>query len=215
MYATISADIVSSTSLSGDSMKELNNGLKHCLEEISTHYQGFWGRIVRGDSIECALENPADALEVAILLKAWVKSFEPQDKKASKNFNKYGLRIAIGIGEMNTISKDNDMLDGEAIYRSGRALDKDLKGWSKYSFVISMSDAEREKSLNVIVSFINHLLHQASARQCQILYNRILSADSREAAEKLGITVSGINQTLKVIGWTSIEQAIEYYRSSM
>lgn len=215
MYATISADIVSSTSLSGDSIRELNNGLKRCLEDINTRYNGFWGRIVRGDSIECALDNPADALEVAILLKAWVKSFEPRDKMASKFFYRYGLRIAIGIGEMNTISKDNDMLDGEAIYRSGRALDKDLKGWSKYSFIISMSDAEHQKSLNVIVSFINHLLHHASARQCQILCNRILSADSRETAEKLGITVSGINQTLKVIGWTSIEQAIQYYRSIM
>ena len=44
MYAAISADVVSSTSLSRESMIELNEKLKKCLYILEEHFQGFWGR---------------------------------------------------------------------------------------------------------------------------------------------------------------------------
>ena len=46
MYTTISADVVSSTSLSKEAMIELNERLKKCLSTLEVCYQGFWGRIV-------------------------------------------------------------------------------------------------------------------------------------------------------------------------
>lgn len=103
MYATISADVVSSTSLSKEAMIELNERLKKCLSTLELRYQGFWGRIVKGDSIECVMDFPEDAFEAALILKTLVKSFEPSDVNDSKRFNRYGLRIAIGIGEMKTM----------------------------------------------------------------------------------------------------------------
>lgn len=69
MYAAISADVVSSTSLSRESMIELNEKLKKCLYILERRYQGFWGRIVKGDSIECVMNRPEDAFEVALILK--------------------------------------------------------------------------------------------------------------------------------------------------
>lgn len=103
MYATISADVVSSTSLLKEAMIELNERLKKCLSTLELRYQGFWGRIVKGDSIECVMDFPEDAFEAALILKTLVKSFEPSDVNDSKRFNRYGLRIAIGIGEMKTM----------------------------------------------------------------------------------------------------------------
>ena len=210
MYAAISADVVSSTSLSRESMIELNEKLRKCLSILEERYQGFWGRIVRGDSIECIMDRPEDAFEVALILKTWVKSFEPSNKD-DKRFNRYGLRIAIGIGEMKTIDRGLDMMDGDAIYRSGRTMDK-LVGRAKYSFVISMADSEHEQALQVILTLVNQLLNNATARKCETLCERILSSDTSKTAEKMGISVSGVNQTLKDIGWSAIEQAILYYR---
>ena len=211
MYAAISADVVSSTSLSRESMIELNEKLRKCLYILEERYQGFWGRIVRGDSIECIMDSPEDAFEVALILKTWVKSFEPSNIQEDKRFNRYGLRIAIGIGEMKTIDRGLDMMDGDAIYRSGRTMDK-LVGRAKYSFVISMADSEHEQALQVILTLVNQLLNNATARKCETLCERILSSDTSKTAEKMGIAVSGVNQTLKDLGWSAIEQAIIYYR---
>ncbi len=211
MYAAISADVVSSTSLSRESMIELNEKLKKCLYILERRYQGFWGRIVKGDSIECIMSRPEDAFEVALILKTWVKSFEPSNIQEDKRFNRYGLRIAIGIGEMKTLDRGLDMMDGDAIYRSGRAMDK-LVGRAKYSFVISMADSEHEQALQVILTLVNQLLNNATARKCETLCERILSSDTSKTAEKMGISVSGVNQTLKDLGWSAIEQAIIYYR---
>lgn len=211
MYAAISADVVSSTSLSRESMIELNEKLRECLSILEKRYQGFWGRIVRGDSIECVMDRPEDAFEVALILKTWVKSFEPNNTPNDKRFNRYGLRIAIGIGEMKTIDHGLDMMDGDAIYRSGRTLDK-LVGRAKYSFGISMADREQEQALQVILTLVNQLLNNATARKCETLCERILSADTSKTAEKMGISVSGVNQTLKDLGWGAIEQSILYYR---
>ncbi len=212
MYAAISADVVSSTSLSRESMIELNEKLKKCLCILERRYQGFWGRIVKGDSIECVMDKPEDAFEVALILKTWIKSFEPNNNiQKAKRFNRYGLRIAIGIGEMKTIDRGLDMMDGDAIYRSGRTMDK-LVGRAKYSFVISMVDSEYEQALQVILTLVNQLLNNATARKCETLCERILSSDTSKTAEKMGISVSGVNQTLKDLGWSAIEQAIIYYR---
>lgn len=211
MYAAISADVVSSTSLSRESMIELNEKLKECLYILERRYNGFWGRIVKGDSIECVMSRPEDAFEVALILKTWVKSFEPSNIQEDKRFNRYGLRIAIGIGEMKTLDRGLDMMDGDAIYRSGRAMDK-LVGRAKYSFVISMADNEHEQALQVILTLVNQLLNNATARKCETLCERILSSDTSKTAEKMGISVSGVNQTLKDLGWSAIEQAIIYYR---
>ena len=152
-----------------------------------------------------------DAFEAALILKTLVKSFEPSDVNDSKRFNRYGLRIAIGIGEMKTIDCNLDMMDGDAIYRSGRTLSK-LKGRAKYSFAISMENEEYEQALQVILTLVNQLLNNATARKCETLCERILASDTSKTAEKMGISVSGVNQTLKDIGWSAIEQAIIYYR---
>lgn len=214
MYASISADIVSSTSLTIQSTIELNDYIKKILEILESQYDGFWGRLVRGDTIECTLSHPEDALEIAILLKSWVKAFKQSEYSESPRFSKYGLRLAIGIGKMNIVNKELDMMDGEAIYRSGRSLDM-LKGRSKYSMTISMSQEQYEEPLNIILSLINQLLNNATSRKCRILCERLLLPTSNEVAEKMGITVSGVNQTLNEFGWSNIEQAIKFYHKTI
>lgn len=213
MYATISADVVSSTSLSKESMLKLNEHIKNCLTLLEDRYSGFWGRIVRGDTIECVLESPKDALEAALVLKTWVKSFIP-DHEAKDSFNKYGLRIAIGLGEMKTVSRELDMMDGDAIYRSGRALDS-LVGRLKYAFTISMADKTQEEILKIMFSLINDLVNTATARRCRTLYEKILYKDASLIAKNMGITESGVNQNLNALCWSSIEQVIEYYKKTV
>jgi len=48
MVATISADIVSSTSLNTSELIGLRRRLQELFERIAENSPGFWGRIVRG-----------------------------------------------------------------------------------------------------------------------------------------------------------------------
>jgi hypothetical protein len=75
-----------------------------------------------------------------------------------------------------------------------------------------MENEEYEQALQVILTLVNQLLNNATARKCETLYERILASDTSETAEKMSISVSGVNQTLNDIGWRAIEQAIIYYR---
>ena len=44
----------------------LKNYIKYAFgENYIYRLSGFWGRIVRGDSIECVMDRPEDAFEVA------------------------------------------------------------------------------------------------------------------------------------------------------
>lgn len=231
MFAVISADVVSSTSLPNNKLLKLTQKLNECLNDLEGNnrpnygakYEG-WGRIVRGDTIEFFLEYPEDAFEVAILLKAWTKAVvESKDWKdiddermrfsssISRNFSKYGLRIAIGIGGMKTFDRTLNIMDGEAIYRSGRALNK-LSGYDKYAITISMENKEVAQTLQVIMALVNQIINKATPRKCETLYYRLLYKDSYLTADKMNITVSGVNQTLNDLGWSAIEGAIQYYR---
>lgn len=59
------------------------------------------------------MDCPEDAFEVALILKTLVKSFESSDVNNLKRFNMYESRIAIGIGEMKTIDRNLNMMDGD------------------------------------------------------------------------------------------------------
>ena len=72
--ATISADIVSSTSLSVEELTLLQSEIRCVLDNLSVNTQGNdWGRLFKGDSVEIFLHNPKQAFRIALILKALVK----------------------------------------------------------------------------------------------------------------------------------------------
>ena len=68
MIAILSADIVQSTSLQTKDLIDLRNKLLVFFADLGEEYPGFWGRIVRGDSIECYVPEPRFALRISILV---------------------------------------------------------------------------------------------------------------------------------------------------
>lgn len=209
-YAAISADIVSSTSLSREALMELTAGVKALLDKAAGEFQGFWGRLVKGDSIECVMEHPSDALRVAVLLKSYIKSIVPTDGLADDKFKQFGLRLAIGIGTMRIIDKKLDMMDGEAIYMSGRAL-AGMRDKTNDSFQILMQHDMSDGALSVIAMLLNQLINKATRRQCETLFHKLQCKSENEVAVRMGISRPGVNQNLRSMGWEAVERAISYF----
>lgn len=210
IYAAISADIVASTSLSKEALIELSIGVRSFLKKTATDYYGFWGRLVKGDSIECIMKHPNDALRIAVMLKSFIKSFVPSDGIADPKFKQFGLRIAIGIGEMRIVDETLDIMDGEAIYLSGRAL-TDMRDKIRDSFQIVLNNDVSKGALSVISMLLNHIINKATARQCETLFHRLQCDTDAEVAEKMNITRPGVNQNLNNMGWDAIERSVYYF----
>ena len=214
--ATISADIVSSTALSVFDLMHLQSVIRQFLDELSVKSQDAdWGRLFKGDSVEIFLSNPHEALRTALLLKALVKKTFVESNMETKHslFKKFGIRIAIGIGEMRMADKNRDVLDGEAIYYSGRALEKGTKeGLSvKRSMYFACKDSLFSEQMDVMLGLLDMLFKEATSKQCEVLYYKLMGMNEVEIAEKLGVVQSVVNQHSNAIGWNAIESAVNYF----
>jgi len=221
LNATISADIVSSTSLSVEELTLLQTEIRHFLDKLAEDSRGDdWGRLFKGDSVEIYLHDPRKALRIALLLKALVKK-APISLKSNNNakrmlFRKYGIRIAIGIGAMRVADQKNDILDGEAIYTSGRLLDGQQKTAKdrlsiKRSLFFGSKDAVLSAQMEVILGLLDAILKDMTIRQSEILYYKLLGANEEEIALKLSIKQSAVNQQSNSFSWPSIESTVNYF----
>ena len=219
--ATISADIVSSTALKVEELTLLQSEIRCFLDELSEKSQGKnWGRLFKGDSVEIFLLDPHEALRVALLLKTLVKKSslpKGKDKDVRREyFKKYGVRLAIGVGEMRTADQKQDVLDGEAIYYSGRLLEKQKQsGNDRLLMNSSMSFGYKDNAVDeyvgVILDFLDVLFRDATSKQCEIVYYRLLGKQEKEIAELLKISQPAVNKQSNAIGWNAIESAVNYF----
>jgi len=159
---------------------------------------------------------------VALLIKTLVKMMvlEKTSNKALEKkrqlFKKYGVRLAIGIGSMRTIDTHQGILDGEAIYLSGRKID-DQRSSNKEKVVIKNTmffetmDNRLKEQGSVLVDLLDVLLNNATARQCNILHYKLLGFSELDIAQKLGVNQAAVNQHSTAVGWNAIEHTLKYY----
>lgn len=216
LRATISADIVSSTSLSVEELSHLQSEIRLFLERLLEKSQGKdWGRLFKGDSVEIFLYDPHEALRVALLLKTLVKKTFIENTMGVKQslFKRFGIKVAIGIGEMRVADKIRDILDGEAIYYSGRALEKCTKeGLSiKRTMYFVSKDPLLSEQMDVLLGLLDTLFKEATSKQCEVVYYKLSGMNELEISEKLGVVQSVVNQHSNAIGWNAIESAVKYF----
>lgn len=208
-YATISADIVDSTKLSADDILRVNNLLSEFLNSMQKVSKGSWGRVVRGDGLECVLIRPCDLLRVALMLKCYVKMFEPE--LPNQEFTRYGIRIAMAIGELRTNDQSLGIIDGEAIYLSGRAIE-DRHPNVRGTMMLCYEDKGTE-ALAAIVGLCDTIVNKSTAKQCEVLYNKLCGTDEGELASALGKSRPTVNKHSQKAGWPAIERAVRYFES--
>ena len=211
MYATISADIVSSTSLCIEETIALKQWTEDLFSILEKRFPGFWGRLIKGDYIECLLPSAKDSFRVALFIKSRIKSFPVAESKEKKLFQTYGIRMAMGIGDMRIVDKEHGIMDGEAIYLSGRTLDEMGTPNKNGTFLIEPADKQLRPALHTIGMLTDALLNNTTKRQSEVIYYKLLSKSEQEIADILGVKQSGINQHSTSAKWYCIEDALNYF----
>lgn len=218
----LSGDIVASTSLSDAAKSILELELKTLISLLENNFL-VYGRIIKGDYLEMVVENPEEALSIAIIIKCYIKSNVLNttiETARSKYFKNYGIRLAIGYGELARYDKVSEIIDGEAIYYSGRKISEERTTYNKERIVIKNTlffDSNEENlnlNINCILGLLDVLLQNATAKQCKILYLRLLGNSEKEIASNLNIKQPTVNKQLSSAGWNAIEKSTSYFRTT-
>jgi hypothetical protein len=221
LTTVISGDIVASTSLSDEGRVFIEKKLKKIFKDLKKEFN-VYGRIIKGDYIECVVPEPENALQVALAIKCFVKAntadnvlFNPSNAR-TRNFNVYGIRLAIGYGNLTRFDAKKGIIDGEAIYLSGRTI-SEFATYNKDRIVIknTLYFASANEKLNfdfeALFALIDILLSKSTAKQCKVLYLKLMNFNENEISKKLKIAQSVVNQHSTSSGWNAIEKAVNYF----
>ena len=213
MIATISADIVRSTSMETAHLLELRRGLQGLIGDLEEDIPGFWARIVRGDSLECVVPDARDALRIAILLKLFVK-MRVADYNCSEMLQRHGIRFSIAVGDLEYANKNEDIIDGPAIYRSGRNLDEiSRKGVRMSIFELDREPRSLSNLMDSYVALICDLVDSHSAKQAEVVYYKLLGFKEVEISGRLGIYQSSVNVRATNAQWGLLNRAIKDFEN--
>ncbi len=208
MIATISADIVRSTSLQTEDLIILRNRLRELLDDFEKDYSGFWARIVRGDSIECVVPEYRYALRIAILIKLFVK-IQVGDFDCHELLQRHGIRFSIGIADISYADKAEDLINGPAIYLSGRNLDE----ISRRDLYTAIEVESVPKSLSDLVdsyvALLNNLVDSYSTKQAEVVFYKLLGYKEVDISKRLSIYQSAVNMRSTSAQWGLLNTAIK------
>lgn len=213
MIATISADIVRSTSMNTEDLIVLRNRLRDLFQDFEEDYPGFWARIVRGDSIECVVPNYNDALRIAILIKLYVK-MRVSEFECSEMLQRYGIRFSIGVADIKCADKKEDIINGPAIYLSGRNLDEISRRENiMTAFEIGQAPKPLSNLLDSYVAMVSGIVDSYSAKQAEVVFLKLLGFKEMEISERVGITQSSVNTRAANAQWGLLNTAIKDFEA--
>lgn len=213
MKATISADIVRSTSLETRDLIILRKRLYELFEKFEEFYPGFWARIIRGDGIECYVPNHRDALRIALLTKLFIKR-QAVEFDCSALLQKYGIRFSIGVSRTLYANREQDIIDGTAIYLSGRNLEKISNSSSIYSsFALEDCPDSLGDVLDSYVALLCNLTSSYSAKQSEVVFFKLLGYKETKLARKLGIYQSSVNMRSSSAQWNLLNTALRDFNN--
>ena len=218
MKATISADIISFTALSAEDRLMLQERILHLFEILENTFGKdlFYGRLIKGDYIECVLDNPSLALKVALLIKSYIKSTEIKTDIADKRieeFKEHGIRIAVAVANLTAWDREKGVMDGEAIYLSGRAVNEMTATSKKIksTLVFKSSDKMWNAVINPMFNLLDVLFSKYKRAQSEVIFYKLLHLSEKEICDKLKKSQSTINQHSTSTGWWAVESAVESF----
>jgi hypothetical protein len=220
--AVITGDIVQSTKMKANDRKMLIEEVDNALKLWSKYYNMQY-ELYRGDSFQCLLQHPKNALRVALMIKTFIKQLNPSEAfelKSKENPLKnqsmiypvwmFDTRIAIGIGEVDEDAESLGKANGDAFQLSGRTLDN-LKG-SKQSIGIATDD-NYQLELETECTLLDSIIGRNTALQCEVICLKLLSYTEIEIAKRLDIAQSAVNQRSNSGSWNAIHTMVLRYET--
>lgn len=217
LYAVLTGDLVGSSRLSPGKRDKLLDALKSAFARVSDrharkgdhHQEGDKAlaafEIYRGDSFQGLLEDPAEALEVALVIRGCLRANQPGGSDTP-----WDARIAIGIGAIDQKPERTPEGTGEAYTRSGPLLDS-LKSDQRLRIRSPWEDVDRE--VNTGGALLDAVLAKWTPAQAETFLELVRGRSRKEIAEDFGISQAAVHYRVKGAGWTAVHRFLKRYRS--
>ncbi len=221
-YAVISGDIIASTSMNDAGKAKIETALIELIGELKDRFKTYC-RVIKGDYLECYVPEIANVFRVTLAIKCFVKSIDiasehvnPDHSGRLKLFRTYGIRLAIGIGKLDRLDLENGIIDGEAIYFSGRIISEDKthdkeKVTIKNTLFFKSNDENLNNEIQPLLALIDVLISKNTEKQCEVLYLKLMGYNEVLIVEKLKKSQSTVNEKSTIAGWNAIENAIKRF----
>lgn len=192
--------------ITGDIINSKNNHPEKWLIPLKKELNK-WGKspesweIFRGDSFQCIIKKPEEALLAAISLKAAMKSI--------KNTN---VRMALGLGEISYSAQSITESNGSAFVFSGEKFE--MLRQEKQNLAIKSADPQWDKEINLYLKLILLVMDNWTVSAAEAVWTVINEKNkSQEHLGKiLGINQSAVSNRLKRACFEEIMEVNEMYR---
>lgn len=187
MYAVIKGDIVSSRKLINQ--KVWLDPLKAYLNTLGSS-PSKW-EIIWGDFFQIELDDPKDALNVALKIKALIKGITPANSGQAKS--PLDVRMAIGIGEKTYLGDAISENNGPAYIYAGEKFDRLKK--EQITIGLKSNWGEFDQEMNLYLSLLEVIFERWSTFSAELFWEVLKNPafTQSEIGERLGIKQSGVS----------------------
>ena len=156
-----------------------------------------WGQspkdweLVWGDFFQIEVANPEEALRRALIIKALIKSVEPEN--AGKKQSSIDVRMSIGIGEKTYSSERISESNGPAFVNAGEKFEKLNK--EKVNLAIQTPWKEIDEDINLNLKLAGIFMDEwtvSSAQLVELFFKHPLATQT-EIGEMLGIRQNSVS----------------------
>lgn len=126
---------------------------------------------------------------------------------------RYGIRLSIGIADIGYADKTEDIINGPAIYLSGRKLDE-ITRRGLYT-VMEVGDVPKALSdvMDSYAALLGNLVDSYSAKQAAVVFYKLLGFKEVDISKRLGIYQSAVNMRSTSAQWGLLNTAIKDFEN--
>ncbi|MBB3191045.1 hypothetical protein [Halomonas cerina] len=198
--AVITGDVIDSRHI--HDTRRLSRVLDDTMALLRTRFAGRTQRY-RGDGFQAALPGAAEAISVAVLLRAALIRHSTRDQR-------WDARLAIAIGNDDEWERSPPLgeASGAPYVASGQALDAldDDK-----HLCLMLEGAAGDGCLELLLRFVDERLDDWSAASAEAVYHQLCQAESQQAlAVRLGISQPAVHKRLHNARWPLLKATLEF-----
>lgn len=200
----ITGDIIQSSRINLTNRQLLLDTIQYVAQEVRV-LSDVRMEIFRGDSFQMIVNEPSEALKIAVLIRAGLQKETPDSEK-----KKWDMRVALGLGTVD-FDKEHSIVesDGEAFHNSGWEFDE-LGKSARLAIRTPWEEVNEEFKVSTV--FADEIISAWTIPQAKVIYLAILSGkNQKELAQDLDKTPQAISKLMKGGRARAIELYLERF----